>query len=365
MHFEWQRVDAVTPEFVAHWRALGLAASSPNIYLMPEFMLPAIRLLAPEKNPLFGALWNADRSALMALGVFDTVQPDLRFPFARLSTFRSIHSFQSGVLLRADVEAEAVDRFLDGLFGASWQMVRFTEIREDSSVHRQLLDGAERRGIRWFPDSRYHRASLEIGGGAGWQDHISQSRHKRMRRAFEKLAELGRVDFRVVKGTEISDSNIEAFLRVESLGWKRESALLATSAGAQFFREVMQDCSRKGQAFFCELLLDGTVIASTSNFCLNGHGFAFKVGNDPNYAKLSPGLLVEYAFLLASVHAGLQLREIESGSQAGSYIEAFWPDRIPMITGHLVANALPNAYASLRHRLKQAKRSISRARASA
>ena len=50
MRFEWLGMDDVTPDFVSRWRALGLAATTPNVYLMPEFMLPAIRYLVSDKT---------------------------------------------------------------------------------------------------------------------------------------------------------------------------------------------------------------------------------------------------------------------------------------------------------------------------
>ena len=81
MRFEWLGMDDVTPEFVSRWRALGLAATTPNVYLMPEFMLPAIRYLLSEKTHRLAALWNADRSDLLVLGIFDVVPRTWHFPF--------------------------------------------------------------------------------------------------------------------------------------------------------------------------------------------------------------------------------------------------------------------------------------------
>ncbi len=360
MHFDWYDLDALTPEFVAHWRTLGLCASTPNIYLMPEFMLPAVRHLDIDKAPRVAALWNADRSTLLALGVFNVVTPSYRFPYPRLSAVLTKYSLQSGVLLRGGIDADAVDQFIGGLFAGSWRAVRINELREDSLVYRQIQEAALRRGLRWFVDLRYERAMVKLGEGARWQEHISRSRHRRLRSAYARLAKLGKVEFRVVQGAEVSDSNAEALLRVEAMGWKRASALLATPARAQFFREMVRGCSGQSFMFFCELLLDGNVIASTSNFNVNGYGFAFKVGNDPTYAKFSPGFLVEYAFLQSSAQACPDLHELESGSMPGSYIEVLWPERVPMVGGHLVDGKLPAAYATFKQHIKGARRAFAR-----
>jgi CelD/BcsL family acetyltransferase involved in cellulose biosynthesis len=355
MHFEWLEIGRLTPELVAQWRALGTAASTPNVYLMPDFMLPAVRYLEADKAPRVAALWDAQRRTLLALGVFNVVPPSLWFPVPRLSAAKSKHSFQSGVLLRAGIGADAVDRFVGGLFGASWSAVRFSELREDAVVHRQLQDSAERLGLSWFVDRRYTRAALDLDASSAWRDHISRSRHRRIQRARGKLAALGKVEFRIIDAKEICARHAAAFLRLESNGWKRKSSLLARREDTRFFHEITQHCAELG-LFFCELTLDDKVIASTSNFSVNGHGFAFKTGNDPTYRHLCPGFLVEYAFLEQSAESGAPagLREIESGSEEGSFMEELWPKRVPIVSGHLFAGKLPTIYARVRERLKHA-----------
>jgi CelD/BcsL family acetyltransferase involved in cellulose biosynthesis len=352
MHFEWLELDRLTPELVAQWRALGLAASTPNVYLMPDFMLPAIRYLEADKAPRVAVLWDGERRTLLALGVFNCVAPSWRFPISRLSAVKSKHSFQAGVLLRAGIGTHAVDRFVDGLFGAS-SALRFNELREDALIYRQLQDSAERLGLSWFVDRRYPRASLELDDHSAWRDHISVSRHRRLHRARRKLATLGRLEFRIVAGSDICARHADAFLRLESNGWKCKTALLARIEDTRFFREMTHHGEELG-LFFCELLLDDKVIASTTNFCVNHHGFAFKTGYDSTYRHLCPGFLVEYAFLESLEEGGVPagLREIESGAEAGSFLDELWPKRIPIVSGHLVAGKLPTIYARVRQRLK-------------
>ena len=93
--------------------------------------------------------------------------------------------------------------------------------------------------------------------------------------------------------------------------------------------------------FFYELVLNGTVIASTSNFRINEKGFAFKTGHDRAYATACPGILAEYAFLESGAASRMGLDEIESGSWVGSFMEGLWPDRIPIVSGHFFAGKMP------------------------
>jgi CelD/BcsL family acetyltransferase involved in cellulose biosynthesis len=356
MHFEWLNLERLTPEILTQWRALGFAASTPNVYLMPEFLLPAARYLWPHQAPSVAALWDAKRRNLLALGVFDRLAPSWKFPVPRLSAFKSKHSFQSGILLRAGIGADAVDRFIDELVGGSWSAIRFNELREDSLVYRQLQGSARRLGLSWFVDQRYRRAALEIDDGRSWRDHIPRSRHRRLRRARTQLAALGDLRFRIVEGPEICDSDTDSFLRIEDSGWKGKSALAAQTRDTRFFLEMARGCREQNLLFIYELLLDDAVIASTTNFRVNGHGFAFKTGSDPTYRKFCPGLLVEYEFLerIFDSEGRMGLREIESGSEAGSFMEGLWPKRIPIVSGHLFAGKLPTFYARLRQSLKHA-----------
>jgi CelD/BcsL family acetyltransferase involved in cellulose biosynthesis len=268
------------------------------------------------------------------------------------------------VLLRAGIDSGGVDRFVDELFGASWQAVHFREFREDSAVYRELQESAQRRGLSWFVDRRYTRACLKVGEDSCWRDHISSARHSKLRSARRKLASLGELEFRIVAGGDITESTTDALLRLESMGWKKESALLARANDTEFFREMVRGCREQGLLFFCELVLNGAVVASTLNLRVNGNGFGFKTGYDTAYAKLGPGTLAQYAFLESDGGACVGLKEIESGSWEGSFIEQLWPERIPIVSGHFFAGRLPSAYASIRHRFRAA-RSVTMERLSA
>ena len=86
MRFEWLGMDDVTPDFVSRWRALGLAATTPNVYLMPEFMLPAIRYLVSDKTHRRAEPFGM-RTVLTCLcsGYSTPCLPRTwRFPFSRL-----------------------------------------------------------------------------------------------------------------------------------------------------------------------------------------------------------------------------------------------------------------------------------------
>lgn len=361
MYFEWRNIEDLTGEFLELWRELGCASSSPNIYLMPEFMLPALRHLENDKPSKFAIVWNDSRTAILALGVFNEHSPGWQYPYRHLSAVKSKHSFQTGILLRSGFEGEALDFLLAQLLGGPWRGIFFRELREDTTLHRQLQESACRRGIKWFVDKRYLRASVSFSDGERWRNHVSSSRHKNLRRARSRLGDIGDVQTRFLFGDDISDATVEHFLRLESFGWKAESALRSTREERAFFKEMTDACRSQGLIWFVELLVGSEIIASTVNFCIGDVGFAFKTGMDPTYARYAPGYLVEYGFLEAFEEHQFSLREMESGSQAGSFIEELWPGRVPMVSGHFAIGALPYVYSKMIQVLKTSHRSLAAA----
>ncbi len=345
MRLEWRELDDVSREDLAHWRALGRSACAPNPYLMPEFLVPAARYLDPQAPPRLAMLWQGPR--LVALGAFRRESRSVRFPFPSLIAFRSYHSFQSGVLLHEALRQEAALRLLESLLDSGCRRVHFAELRADTAAYRALASAARQLGLRWFGSKAYWRAGLDLTRPRDWESHVSKSRHKRMHASLRRLQRVGAVNFRVLTGDAVDRRAIDDFLRLEGAGWKAATSLQSRADSERFFRELCT--AARGELVFCELLVDGTVIASTTNFVIGTHGFAFKTGHDPEFGRYSPGLLVEYETLrhLDAWPAGVT--DIESGAQAGSFIDDFWPARVPIVTGALVSGRMACAFTAARH----------------
>jgi hypothetical protein len=98
--------------------------------------------------------------------------------------------------------------------------------------------------------------------------------------------------------------------------------------------------SADGRLFFTELLLDDTVIASTSNLVSDGAGFAFKIGWDARYARMAPGYLNEVEFIRHMPASCGDLSFIDSGTSPGSFIEELWVSRRALVSGVFTTSAL-------------------------
>jgi CelD/BcsL family acetyltransferase involved in cellulose biosynthesis len=138
---------------------------------------------------------------------------------------------------------------------------------------------------------------------------------------------------------------IETFLRLENKGWKGEeqSSLLSQPKHAEFFRDMAQRFAADGRAFFCELLLDGRVIASSSNFVSGRVGFAFKIGWDGDFAAVGPGILNELELMRWLGEGGLDIDYMDAGAMEGAYIQRLWKTVTDVKSGVLVGGNVGTA----------------------
>jgi CelD/BcsL family acetyltransferase involved in cellulose biosynthesis len=75
--------------------------------------------------------------------------------------------------------------------------------------------------------------------------------------------------------------------------------------------------------FFVELQLDGRPLAMTANFVQGTTLFAFKVAYDPEFARVSPGILSELQ-TIRLFHEDGRLELGDSGTAGPSYIDGYW-----------------------------------------
>jgi len=79
--------------------------------------------------------------------------------------------------------------------------------------------------------------------------------------------------------------------------------------------------------WFAELSVGGRVIASSSNLIAGNVGAAFKIGFDPEFAAMGPGIVCELELMRCAPTVLADVDHVDSGSVAGSYIEDLWPLR--------------------------------------
>lgn len=125
------------------------------------------------------------------------------------------------------------------------------------------------------------------------------------------------------------------------MGWKAEqgSSLLADSAGQGFLKSLSDEWAVAGNLFFFELIFNGDVISSACGMISGSQGFVFKIGWNPAFARFSPGLL-NFLYLVEEAPTQCpQLKQIDSGSVEGGFIDTVWHSRQTMATILLPLNS--------------------------
>lgn len=316
------------------WVALESVAIEPNAYLSPHFVLPALRHLEPQAKVKIFLIERqvAGSSQLVGVGVFRVVPGTRRFPLPHLCAYLSAHSYLSGLLLDRDCAAEAFRALCNHVRSQSWRWhgITFERCWSDGPLADLLGDYArqEDRALRLLDEQ--HRAVLNLPiDSQGHMARLSSSLTQNIKRRSRRLQEQGPVAWRAHRQNGVPDAAVDAFLTLEHQGWKGESgtSLRSTSSHEVFFKEVVRRFAAEGRALFTEMTVNDDVIVSTSNFVSGNAGFAFKVGWNADYAKMSPGVLCEVEFLRAAGNICPDLAFFDSGASPGSYMDDVWPDR--------------------------------------
>jgi Acetyltransferase (GNAT) domain len=340
------------------WARLEERALEGNGFLSPHFVLPAARHLSSSLEIIIvlverkhaNAL-HGDRPELVGVGVFEVHKRSRSFLLCHLKAFRSIHSYVTGVLLDRECAREALEAILHFVSQPEhpWYGLEFTNLPADGALGTLLNHVTPSFDFDWFERGSYERPMLiPKQAGPEYLQQNLKSRTKDAARRWKYLEKLGPVEWRCLTGSDVTAATIENFMDLEHMGWKEEdgTSLRSTRAGESFFREMIDGFRQHGRALFCELLVNGRVIASTSNFCSGQMGFAFKVGWDKEFAYYTPGLVNEVEFIRAAPGIWGHLESVDSGSTAGSFIENYWMARQKMISGTFAWSAVGRAQLS-------------------
>jgi CelD/BcsL family acetyltransferase involved in cellulose biosynthesis len=335
------RQHQLNDSLIQQWSDLEQRSVDGNAYLSPYFILPSIKYLTPNTEIIFVFVTyvTGNTSTLTGVGVFEYWRGTKRLPLPHFKTYRSPHSYLSGLL----VDEKFVDSTLSAFFaflGKSGRFscgVEFINRTEDTMLAKRIAAVALRLNIPWRQYNEIKRAILTPGKLSGdyINSQLSNKTKKTLRYASNLLEKSGEVSWSVVGEHRVDTTCIDNFLRLEHMGWKGENgtSLLSNPAEESFFREMVNGFAQHGRVFFTELKVNGRTVASTVNLISSNIGFAFKIGWDPEFAAASPGTLNEVEFIKNAAALYPHLEYIDSGAEEGSFIEKLWVDRYALVSG--------------------------------
>ncbi|HEV2668099.1 MAG TPA: GNAT family N-acetyltransferase, partial [Blastocatellia bacterium] len=259
-------------------------------------------------------------------------------------------------LIRAGYGREVIAAFFDWLAAGSHgcSLMEFGFIAGDGPFHQTLLDYFNEHSRLSCVTEIFTRALFRPASDADTyvRAALRRARRKEFERHERRLSEAGRVEYLSLEPGDDVAPWIEEFLRIEAVSWKGAGgrALACDEADREFFVRVANEAFRRGRLMMLALHLDGRPIAHKCNF-LSGHGsFAFKIAFDEEYARYSPGVLLELENI-RRLHAQSKVRWMDSCADMDRFmINHIWTDRRTIQTlvvgagkplGDLVVAAIP------------------------
>ena len=294
---------ALSDDLAAAWDGLAEEASEPNPFAERWCLQPALHLLDSDRRVRLLFVRGGDDGPLIGAMPLAPAAHYGRLPLRHVAGWAHHNHFHGAPLVRAGFEHLFWSVLLGWCDAADWAhtMLHVPRLCEDGPLHRALADVAAMRGGMAIVVHHEERALLEsdLTPAAYWDAAVRAKKRKELRRQASRLAEQGPVAFRRWAADEPLAPWIDAFLALEARGWKgrARSAIASQDDTAAWFRAILSGAAEAGRLDMRALDLDGRPLAMLINFLCPPGGFSFKTAFDEDYARFSPGVLLQQANL--------------------------------------------------------------------
>jgi CelD/BcsL family acetyltransferase involved in cellulose biosynthesis len=327
----FQSPEALSESIIAQWIVLADQAAEPNSFAERWFLQPSLALLA-EKGDVQIAVVTSHSGLLVGL-VPLTVKPKYgRIPVANVQNWMHHNSFLGVPLVRRGMETQFWQVLLSALDETDWArgLLHINGLPDNGRTIRGLQEAAASLGRSCDIVHRTRRALLKSSSAPDeyWETNVRKKKRKELDRLANRLGELGSVSYTTLGPDEDAAPWIADFLTLEKNGWKGKagSAIGCDPKLIKFLEIAAEGAHAAGKLDFHRLDLDGKPIAMLINFLATPGGFSFKIAFDEEYARYSPGVLIERYNLRI-----LENRDIDwidsCAIEGHSMIDSLWSER--------------------------------------
>ena len=330
--------EARDEDFLADWVDLVGAASEPNPFFEPWFLLASLENLDPVGRVEIAAYYRAG----MLCGLFPLVKSAAyyKYPLPHLAVWQHPNMFCGHPLVRRGHELG----FWRTLFATIDEdprgalFLHLPQISETGSLNRALefvlADQARIAGVVHRSDRALLRSDLSPE--AYFEASLSTKKRKELRRQARRLEEEGDLSFDRQTSDFGLDRWIDEFLDLEAAGWKGKngSAMASDLANARLFSNALAGAAHAGRLERLTLRLDGQAIAMLANFLTAPGSFSFKTAFDERFARFSPGVLLQQENLQLLARSDIEWCD-SCAAQGHPMIEHFWREKRTMISHNI------------------------------
>jgi len=330
--------SARSPTFLDAWRDLGTSAAEPNPFFEAWFAAPSLDHFAGGKDCVLAAYWAGGRLAGVLPLIRSTKYYGHKVP--HIGTWLHDNAFCGAPLVAKGCEKSfwrallhELDRApgpalllhlpalpISGALNKALEAVLFAYSRPSAIVERT--------------DRAMLASSLSPA------DYLTQAmstkKRKELRRQRKRLCELGDLTFERAEGSQDLQPWIEQFLALEAAGWKGDagSALKESAATRAFFNDTLSGSGKVGKLERLALRLDGKPIAMLANFLTPPGAYSFKTAFAEDYARFSPGLLLQLENLEMLSRPGIAWTD-SCAIPGHSMIERIWREKRTFISRNI------------------------------
>jgi CelD/BcsL family acetyltransferase involved in cellulose biosynthesis len=292
---------AQCPAFCAAWDELSRGAAEPNPFYESWFLRPALRIFDTEAAVSFFTLWDGAPRASKLVGMLPLINQVSygRWPMAHISNWLHHNAFLGTPLVLPGHAHRFWDQLLAVLDSAkgSQLFLHINGLVTGGPLQQGLLEICAQGNRSSALVNEQHRAFLHGPSTAAeyYANVVRSKKRKELRRQRNRLAEIGDLTFRRHDGGADLDHWTGEFLELERRGWKgtSRSALDCEDDTRILFRESLHGAATRGQLELLDLRLDGAPLAMLVNFICPPGSFSFKTAFDEDYARFSPGVLLQ------------------------------------------------------------------------
>lgn len=332
LQFEVYRGLPGLEAIATEWRALAEHCARPAFSHYPEWYECYLRCLAPDPECVFFCL-------LRRAGMPVAVAPlELRVTHAAGIARRSL-------MLPQDVVNMPVADFT------------IAQTEDPGAVAQAILDGSARRPeLRWdrvhlvrVPERSCCAEAVQslqgypcVHRAMGYGDHValapfdqmlgglSRSTRKHLNLSRNRLARAGAVAFHTARDVSELAGAVEAFIEVESLGWKGRTgtAIKCSPKMCDFYRTVVARFGACGQCDIHALYVNNRPAAMELALRTDWQASLLKCGYDEAFAALSPGNALD-AYVMQYYYERTPVRTVDLLTDFG-YLRMWNPVRQPV-----------------------------------
>jgi hypothetical protein len=333
----------VLEKYVPAWEDLAANAIEPNAFYEPWMLISAIRNFGAGRRLQFALVLDNESArhdgAPLLCGFFPLEQQNhyqglsRKLPFKTLRLWKHKYCYLCTPLVREGYGQEVIAAFFDWLDAGSHDcsLMEFRFIAGDGLFNGLLMEYFERHIKLHYISMYFLRAMFRptIDADTYLCAALSAKHRKMIRRQERQLSEIGRLEYDALTPDDDVEVWIEEFLRLEASGWKgRENSAIASDESDQsYFRSIAKEAFRQGRLSMLALRLDGRPIAFKCDFHAGRGLFTFRIAFDENYARNSPGMLLETENV-RRLHARSQIDWVDSCNDSFNFMfNRLWLER--------------------------------------